>query len=502
MTEGASSPHHLLRGPLRWALALLIGLTLVIAPPVAGVAEASFATSVASAGHSAAIKAKKKRKKKKRKKRRKKKKKRKKRRKKKKRRAKAEPPPPPLQPAVLLPFEGEEDLSDLATFIAQASSALDGVAGPEVLGALQAHEPLYSTEGVKAALEVAQASHMVRGAVRQRQNHVEVYVAIHSRDGEARFLEHYVTTSGELDYSLIAPLIAEDIDEILPEVGEFEVLAPEAIGFEAAAAMAGADPAETTELGGDVSADADVDVDAAARREVASVQVGAALLYWSYNLESEAMSNAVRWHPLDPSYGVSVAAGLWPHELIGAELCFDIGVRSFGASFPNLLPRLDLTTMAFSGRLLGRYLLPLGLGAGVHVGYRFQGNIVNPKLASTVFPAYGAHLLSPGVDLYVGILRPWLDLRLAGDLIPWGIYSQASEPRPSGGPPGLWGWRAEATLRSELPLHLLAELRLYYEGSYVTFESSSLAPQTERPYGEVQIGNSLRGVSLGLGWSF
>jgi len=494
-----------------FALLFLIACTLVAPPPLGVAANAAPAQLMASAALTIAAK-KKKKKKKKRKKKRKKGKKKGKRGGKGKRRARKETPAP-LKLAVIVPFDGEERFLDLAEQIAAESASLDGVATARVTRALVAGDPRFRPPVVKQALRRAGSSNLVRGAVRTHGDHVEILVVIHSSDGAARWFERYVTGPGVMDHGLIASLIAEDVDELLPEVSARAPIALEQIVFDDTAppraqaedALLAVDvDAEPPEPGAAADAEAVVEPGVGGSRlgEIASIRGGSSLLYWSYTLDSPSAVSAVRWHPLDPSYGASVGAGLWPHPFIGVEAGFDFGLRSFGASFPNVMPRVDVSTLAFSGRVLGRYLLALGVGTGAHVGYRYLGNIVSSKIDASIFPAYASHLLVPGVDLYVSAARPWLDLHLSGDLVPWGVFLPSSEPRPSPAPLGLWGWRLEAALRSLLPWSLSLEARMFYESYYLAFESSAASPTTGEPFGPVKISNGLRGISLGVGWRY
>jgi len=263
------------------------------------------------------------------------------------------------------------------------------------------------------------------------------------------------------------------------------------------AVVAAADPAGA---GTDLPAVDVVIEGGAAERQRFEVALGPALTGWSYDLQSSALSSHVLWSPLDPIYGAALGASYWPLPAVGVEASGALGVTSFGASSATPLPRADLTSYALSARLLLRHDFACGLAVDGRVGYRLTGSAPSSRLAPLIFPAHSAHLLGVGGDVVLTALRPWVELRLGGELVPIGLLSQ--QLAPANGVARLWGWRVEGGARSELTWGLFADLQLFYETSYSAFTSSALVPGGESAFGDVNITNGNRGALLGLGWRF
>jgi len=503
-----------LRAVLLRGLLVMIALVFFQAPPGISTAEASSIVAVRAVADAAVAKRKKKRKKKKKKKRRKKKKKKKKKKKrKKKKKKKAAAPMGAPQSVAVLAFEGDGGGLAMASQVQLGITSADHANSNDVEAALDKESPWDETS-VRAALKANNATALVRGMGRKTTNYCEVRVYVYSSDGLPHFTESYTTPPGELECLAVAPQISDDIDRALPNLkGLEDVEGPEdSPPFGPAPAATGTTPGlyNTASSGGTGSTSSGTDVEKKVKsgddeRGSPMISVGAGLdtLYWSYDLVSPALENTVFWHPLEPYLGVGVTASVWPVEWVGLDLRLDFGMHGY-TDIPAInQDQVDIIALAVDAALKGRYIADFGLGVGAHLGYRYMGTIVSEHDPITVAPSVGAHLVSPGLDLYVTALRPYLDVHLAGDVVPWGLYSETPDTPGDPETPSLWGWHLEGAARSTFFMGIYAELAFFYENYYVTYTGTGNRENLSGVrVADGKIINGLRGLTLGVGWSY
>jgi hypothetical protein len=152
--------------------------------------------------------------------------------------------------------------------------------------------------------------------------------------------------------------------------------------------------------------------------------------------------------------------------------------------------------------LRGRYVLDFGLGLGAHLAYRYAGTFVSAQ-SFTIAPGFGAHLISPGADFYFTTLAPWLTARLAADIVPIGFYGESPDSPGDKNQVGLWGWRIDGAVRSTFFMGIYAELSFFYELYYITYKGQGDRQNSRgENVADASVTNGLRGMMLGVGWSY
>lgn len=490
------------------ALAVLIALALVDAPPLVATAAASPAVTVRAAADAAIAKKKKSKKKKKKDK------------KKKKKQEEAQPaeqPAPATAAAVaVMAFDGDGGGQMMATQVLQGITSF-GHTDADTMGvALSPGDARFSEDSIKAALSATKTTALIRGTGSRGSDTVTVRVFAYAADGKAHWTETYTTLKGEVDPLALAPQIADEVEKILPKL----VSMPVVPGLESAPAAAAqtalqttaqptADPFAKPEPTG-AGVTKKVEPASAKKNPLFAVGVGLDVLYWSYDLQSSALQSTVYWHPLEPYLGAAVAGEIWPLPWVGADLRLDFGMHTYpkpedpeqAAMWPITQNKIDVTALQVQAALRGRYVLDFGLGLGAHVAYRYAGTFVSEQ-STTVSPGFGAHLISPGADFYFTTLAPWLTARLTADIVPFGIYGESPDSPGDKSQVGLWGWRVDGAVRSTVFMGLYAELSLFYELYYITYKGQGDRQNSRgENVADATITNGMRGMMLGFGWSY
>ncbi|MBN2361131.1 MAG: hypothetical protein JXR83_16870 [Deltaproteobacteria bacterium] len=493
------------RARARWQLliarllAMLIACALVEAPPLASPAAASPAWSVRAAADAALAKKKKKKSKKKKK-------------KKKKKPAKPEEPLPAAAAVAVVAFEGDGGGQMMANQVTQGITKFAHTSDETMGLALSPGENRFSEESIKAALAVTKTTALIRGTGTRGQDTVTVRVVAYAADGKPHWAETFTTLKGEVDPLALAPQISDEIEKILPTLASL----PEVPSLESAplpteqpalqtTAQPTADPfAKPAPSGTTVTQK--VEPTPSRKEPLFALGAGLDVLYWSYDLRSNALESTVYWHPLEPYLGAAVGGEIWPLPWIGVDLHLDFGMHSYVDTAENPLPisesKIDVTALEAQFALRGRYVLDFGLGLGAHFAYRYLGTFVSAQ-SFTIAPGFGAHLLSPGADLYFTTLAPWLTVRLAADVVPFGFYGESPDSPGDKDQAGLWGWRFDGAVRSTFFLGIYAELSFFYELYYITYQGEGDRHNSlGATVADAVITNGMRGMMLGVGWSY
>ncbi len=480
----------------RWCLALLVGAGLLLVEPL-GIAEARASTlSVVQPVTEIAASRRKKRKKKRRGKK-------KKRKKKKKKKAVAS-----KGKLAMLAFEADGGGQSMTGLVFTHMPGFEQVDPYQMEIALAPGAERYSPASVRAALVATGTDLLVRGIGVRHADHVEIKIFAFAGDGKLRHVQSFTTSSGEMDPLALAPQVGMELAQALPGLAN----QPEVTGAEAAELSKPGSSASPVDSGtGHAATDKPEDKPESEKDQptedgdrvepLIAAGVGFDLLYWSYELRSSALESTVNWHPLDPYPGGSFALALWPMDWLGVDLDLHVGMHSYAGDLPIDEESIEATAVAAQLALRARYLFGFGIGLGGHLGYRFGGLFVSAQTPTTIAPGFSSHQISPGLDFYATMLAPLLSARLSLDLVPWGLYTEA--PDQPGESAGLWGWRVEGALRSIFFAGIYAEARLFYEHSYVTYSGSGDRSNFDgTAVADGQVTNGMRGLSLGLGWSF
>ncbi|MFH1808687.1 MAG: hypothetical protein ABIJ09_08075 [Pseudomonadota bacterium] len=476
----------------RVLLALLVSCGLVqLAPMAATTAQASSLMPLADLGAAVAGKRKKKAKKKKAKK------------KKKKDKAPTPPAAVPSTSVAILPFDGDGGGQTMAGQVQGAITTMAAADGYQMDIALAPGSGRYQPPSVKAAMAATGAHALVRGMGVRDSDRVEVKVFAYSPDGVLRFAKLYTAPPGEVDALALAPAIARDLDGVLPTLAS----RPPVTGADAEPlALPAPTPVVTTPTPTTTTTPAPAKTEPTSTENTArstplfAIGLGFDTLYWSYDLHSAQLVSTVNWHPLDPYFGGSLNLALWPIEWVGVDLAVHGGLRSYSVDLPVDQSEISLTALSAELNLRGRYVFGFGVGVGAHLGYRYDGSFVSEQTPVVVAPGFGAHQVSPGLDLYITALAPLLSARLSADVVPWGLYGES--PDQPGASASMWGWRVDGALRSTFFMGIFAELRLFYGNSYVTYSGAGKRTNFDgAAITDGEVVNGLRGLSLGLGWS-
>ncbi|MBN2361130.1 MAG: hypothetical protein JXR83_16865 [Deltaproteobacteria bacterium] len=234
-----------------------------------------------------------------------------------------------------------------------------------------------------------------------------------------------------------------------------------------------------------------------------SVGAGYQALSWSYRMTSSAGNALLLGDLLQPAHGLTLGAGWWPWTWLGVDLRLDYGALDVLHSATVEPERVGVSLLGVEAALRACYRFEFGLGLGGHLGYRSFSALVARQTPVTAIPSVQAQLLSPGVDVDVIALAPWVTAHLALDLAPLGFYSES--PDAPGNPElcTLWGWRFGGALRTTPIWGIFVELAAFYEMNVANY----LGPGDRRTAtGELvnsgRTANELSGLALSVGWSY
>lgn len=475
-------------------LLVLIALAFLQAPPVTAPAAAS-TSAVVRATADAAVAKKKKKKKKKRKKR-------KKRKKKKKKKKKPPPKKSAAKPAAVISFEGDGGGMAMAGQVRLGITSVPHADADQMEIALAPEPERFAKPSVLAAMAATKSGSLVRGVGKRFADHVKVKVLVYAKDGQVHFYQLYQTPPGEMDPLALAPQIGDELDAVLPKLATMPVVTNASTAF---AEEAKPEPTEeTTTTTTDSKPDEEKKKDEPEEESTTplfNIGAGVNILYWSYELKSEALNSTVKWNPLDVYPGAALGIGVWPVEWVGADLKLGFGMHSYTDSLAVDQDKIDITALDVALLLNGRYLFDFGVGVGGHIGYRYAGSFVSEQTPVNQAPGFAAHMVSPGIDIYATALAPYLTLRLAGDVIPWGMYSES--PDQPGESASMWGWNVTGSVRSTFFMGIYAELSGFYQLTYITYTGKGDRGNSDgKAVSDATITNGLRGFSIGVGWSY
>lgn len=410
-------------------------------------------------------------------------------------------PPPAAEPSAdsvlvaVLPFEGDSLGATSAQALGKKLVEVDAVDALTVDSALAPGNERFSEASVKTALQATKTDALVRAVVSQEGGRYNVDIYAYADDGKVHFAQRYTSEPGR-DLQSLNPVIARELDGVLPKLESSAV-----VNYDSQQGTGDGDGGATDNPVFKV-------INSMAKAEgrvtpLLSVSAGPQLLYWSYDLQSKAMKDTIFWNPLEPFLALSLDLAVYPIEYAGAFFTLDVGHRSYAGDLPIEQKTVGMTALALNLGAAGHYNLPMGFGVGGHLGYRYFGGFADKQTPLTIIPGFGAHLLAPGLEVTNSQFKPWLTGRLGFEFIPFGLYSESPDSPGDPKQVSLLGWQVDGTLRSTFYMGIFAELHLYYALYYATYKGmGDRINSTGTALTDAAVVNGVRGLSLGLGWSY
>lgn len=229
------------------------------------------------------------------------------------------------------------------------------------------------------------------------------------------------------------------------------------------------------------------------------------LQQWNYRLASENGTNEVPW---GPAYGGSVNAEAWLLPYVGVDAQFRAGKLEIDlGGIPGLqVSAIEVYLYEAHLHLRGQYVLKTGwpgFAVGGRLGYRLIMANAAAQSPFTVVPSYTAHILAPGLDFRLPLHPQYAVLNIGAEVWPFAAYSEAPDEPGAAGSASAWGYRVDLSLRSTIAYGIFLELRGYYEELFVSYSDvGTRVAMTGGNHTAGQVGDGIRGASLGVGWSF
>jgi hypothetical protein len=216
----------------------------------------------------------------------------------------------------------------------------------------------------------------------------------------------------------------------------------------------------------------------------------------------------VAWTPTAPFIGGSLRIEAWPIIFAGLDAQARTGLVEVDLQGISGLKQRAIEVIFYELQLhaRGRYVFDRGLpgmAVGGRIGYRFLMANTAPQQPFTVVPGYAAHILAPGIDVRVPIHKQYAVIDLSVEGIPFALYEEFPDHPGEATTAATLGWRVDGRFHSTIIYGVFAELRLFYEEYYISYTGTGdRTNREEQAFTDGQVSTGLRGISLGVGWSY